>query len=632
MPDDDPTHLILATAGHVDHGKTALVKALTGVDTDRLPEEKARGITIELGFAHLALPGFSLGVIDVPGHEDFIRNMIAGLGAIDLALFVVAADDGWMPQTEEHLQILQYLGVRHGVVAITKCDLGDPARVAHEVGERLRGTSLGEMPIVPTSARTSAGLEELKQALQRVCAGVAPPRDSGKPRLFVDRVFTVRGTGTVVTGTLRGGPLTRGEKVSLQPQNLHAHVRAIQSHNRSTEIALPGTRTALNLPELRPDEIPRGSVLTTAITPQSSRTIDALVERSARELQPSRPLKNASVIQVHYGSARCTARILLLDRRELSPGKKTIARLHFTEPVFALIGDHFIIRDSSGRQTIAGATILDCDASGTKFRAPAEREFLTSRAVSPNDLLALLRTQMCRAGVSKRASLLAQSNFSEREVTSAIDQLVSEGAFFASGAMVAEANCWQSLRQRAIDAIDAEHRAHPERTGLAVAQLRADLSLSDPEVEDALLTDLGAHGFPSAQGAIKRQTHRPSLPAPLARAGATIRAALAAKPFDPPSRKELVPDAAAQQALRFLIETGEVILLRDEVLVAADAFARMKKIIAETLRQRGAATVSELRQVLGTSRRVVVPLLERSDRDGLTKREGDRRSLRAAKS
>src|SRR5450432_2073589 len=186
MPNDRAgvKHFILATAGHVDHGKTALVKALTGIDTDRLPEEKARGITIELGFAHLALPGFSLGLIDVPGHEDFIRNMIAGLGAIDLTLFVVAADDGWMPQTEEHLQILHYLGVRHGVVAITKCDLGDPARTESEIRERLHGTSLGEMPIVQTSVRAATGLDELKQALERVCANISPSRASGKPRLF----------------------------------------------------------------------------------------------------------------------------------------------------------------------------------------------------------------------------------------------------------------------------------------------------------------------------------------------------------------------------------------------------------------------------------------------------------------
>src|SRR6476659_953024 len=382
MPNDKTgvRHLILATAGHVDHGKTALVKALTGVYTDRLPEEKARGITIDLGFARLALPGFSVGVIDVPGHEDFIRNMIAGLGAIDLALLVVAADDGWMPQTEEHFQILNYLGIRHGVVAITKCDQGDPARITADVRDQLRGTLLSEMPIVETSARVATGLDELKQALARVSAGIPPPRDCGKPRLFVDRVFALRGTGTVVTGTLTGGRLSRGKTISAQPQNLRARIRSIQSHNQSLEMALPGTRTALNLPDLRPDEIPRGSVLTTIDSAESSRAIDAMVERSPRCFLPSRSLKNASVVQVHYGSARFPARILLLDRRELLPGETAIARLRFTQPVFVFAGDRSLIRDSSGRQTVAGGVVLNPNAEGTRFRASAERSFLQARA------------------------------------------------------------------------------------------------------------------------------------------------------------------------------------------------------------------------------------------------------------
>jgi selenocysteine-specific elongation factor len=632
MPNDKAgvKHFILATAGHVDHGKTALVKALTGIDTDRLPEEKARGITIDLGFAHLALPGFSLGVIDVPGHEDFIRNMIAGLGAIDLTLFVVAADDSWMPQTEEHLRILHYLGVRHGVLAITKCDLGDPARIESEVRERLHATSLGEMPIVQTSVRAATGLDELKQALERVCANISPSRASGRPRLFVDRVFTVHGSGTVVTGTLTGGPVTRGETVSIQPQNLRTRVRAIQSHNQSLEVALPGTRTALNLPDLRPAEIPRGSVLTTIDHAESSRTIDALIERSASALLPSRPLKSNSVVQVHYGSARFTARILLLDRRELLPGETTVARLRFTQPAFVFVGDRFIIRDSSGRQTIAGGVVLNPEAERTKFRASAERRFLQARAAAPNDLITLCVTQLQRDQMVRRATLLLQSSFSAGEISNAVDRLVSERKAFTDGTIVADAAWWKALRQRASDAIDAEHLAHPERAGLDLARLRAHLSLDDAELGNALIADLSARDFSSTQGAIQRRSHRPSLPAELAGAGGKIRAALAARPFDPPSRKELIVDAAAQQALRFLSETGEVIVLNEDVVLSADAFAQMKSRVAQALRVGGPATVSQLRQVLGTTRRIVVPLLERCDRDGLTSRQGDRRSLRSS--
>ena len=616
-------HFILATAGHVDHGKTALVKALTGVDTDRLPEEKARGITIDLGFARLALPGVSLGLIDVPGHEDFIRNMIAGLGAIDLALLVVAADDGWMPQTEEHWQILNYLGVRQVVVAITKCDLGDTARTEAQVRKQVGDNAVR---IVPTSVRSGAGLEELKQTLEEVCATLPSPPDIGKPRLFVDRVFTVRGTGTVVTGTLTGGKLAPGETIALQPQNLRARIRAIQSHNEPLEVALPGTRTALNLPDLRTEDIPRGSVLTNVENSESSRTIDALIERAAAA---GRPLKTASVIQLHYGSARFTARIAFLDRRELLPGERAIARLRFTKPAFVFVGDRFIIRDSSGRATIAGGVVLNSDAERTKFRSTVERAFLESRAVAPDDILTLVRTQLRRDKVARRTALLVKSNFGEEAIARALERLVHEKELVAHGAIVADATWWQALRERAIAAIDAEHIAHPERAGLDLAALRAGLSLDDHELHDALIADLCGQGFSCAHGTIQRQSHRPSLPASLAEAGEKIRAALAARPFDPSSRKELITDAAAQKALRFLSETGEVIVINEEVLLSAEAFEQMKSLLAQALRERGPSTVSELRQALGTTRRVLVPLLERCDRDGLTSRQGDRRTLRS---
>jgi len=619
-----PKNLILATAGHVDHGKTTLVRALTGIDTDRLPEEKARGITIDLGFAHLALPGVSLGIIDVPGHEDFVRNMIAGLGAIDLALLVVAADDGWMPQTEEHWQILNYLGVQCLVVAITKCDLGDPERAQDKVRERIENKTV---PIVLTSVRSQLGLEELKQALAKMCAILARPPDIGKPRLFVDRAFTMRGTGTVVTGTLTGGTLARGETISLQPQNLHARIRAVQSHNQSLQVALPGTRTALNLPDLRLEDIPRGTILTTIAAAEASRTIDALIERSDTA---ARPLKNASVIQLHYGSARFTARINLLERRELLPGERSIARLRFAKPAFVLVGDRFVLRDASGRATIAGGVVLNPDASRTRFRSTAERTFLETRAAAPNDILTLLRSQLQRDRVVRRGMLLLKSNFAQEEIVAGVEHLARGKEAFVHGAIVADAAWWQTLRQRAIAAIDGEHTAHPERLGIDVIRLRADLVIDNPEVGDALVADLCAAGFSLAHGVIRRTSHRPSLPPALAQAGEKIRAALATRPFDPPSRKELIEDAAAQQALRFLSETGEVILLTDDVILSADTVTKMEALIAQYLGARGAATASELRQVLATTRRILIPLLERCDRVGLTIRQGDRRRLRAS--
>ena len=408
-------HFILATAGHVDHGKTALVKALTGVDTDRLPEEKARGITIDLGFAHLALPGLSFGVIDVPGHEDFMRNMIAGLGAIDLALLVVAADDGWMPQTEEHWQILHYLGVRHGVVAITKCDLGDAARTVAAVREQLGRHSLGEIADRAHFCSPGTGLEELKRTLDGSVRGASSRAGHRKAALVCrSRLYRAWHRNGRDRHPERRAIEAR-RNVLLQPQNLRARVRAIQSHNQPLEVALPATRTAINLPDLRPEDIPRGSVLTTLETEEASRTIDVLLERAGLRFAPAEERvadSDALRQRALHGPD------LLLDRRELSPGEKAIARLRFTKPVFVFVGDRFILRDSSGRDTIAGGIVLDPDAEGTKFRSPSERTFLQARAAAPNELSTSSALSWSAIGWSQRESLLLKSNFSEANIVS----------------------------------------------------------------------------------------------------------------------------------------------------------------------------------------------------------------------
>src|SRR2546430_11711243 len=280
-------NFILATAGHVDHGKSALVKALTGTDPDRLPEEKARKITIELGFTQLILDGLNdqrlhIGIVDVPGHEDFVRNMIAGVGSIDLALFVVAADDGWMPQSEEHLQILNYLGVQRAVIVLTKSDLGRIDVVANQIRERLTSTAFADSPIVPTSVRTGTGIEKLVDTLASQLARTEPQRDIGKPRLFIDRVFTLHGIGTVVTGTLTGGSLRRGQQIVVYPTNLETRIRSIQSHGHELEVAQPGMRTAINLPDLRVDQIKRGDVVTLPGHGAPTSTLIVLVEKLSR--------------------------------------------------------------------------------------------------------------------------------------------------------------------------------------------------------------------------------------------------------------------------------------------------------------------------------------------------------------
>ena len=340
-------HFILATAGHVDHGKSALVKALTGTDPDRLPEEKARQITIDLGFAELNLAGpdeqrFHIGIVDVPGHEDFVRNMIAGVGSIDLALLVVAADDGWMPQTEEHLQILNYLHVQRGVVALTKSDLGGIDAVAEQIREKLRDTLFARASIVPTSICTGEGIENLKDALATELATAEPQSGICKPRLFVDRAFTLRGIGTVVTGTLSGGSIRRSQDVVVQPRNVSTRVRSVQNHGRDVEIAQPGMRTAINLPDLSigEDGIQRGDIITVDSLGRSQATIDVLLEKSSRLKRNSsaaRPIKNGGSVQVHFGTGRIAAKITLLDQPAVGAGQSAIARLRLDSPIIALV-------------------------------------------------------------------------------------------------------------------------------------------------------------------------------------------------------------------------------------------------------------------------------------------------------
>ena len=633
-------HFILATAGHVDHGKSALVKALTGIDPDRLPEEKARGITIELGFAQMELKtpeaSMNIGIVDVPGHEDFVKNMVAGVGSIDLALLVVADDDGWMPQTEEHLQILTYLGVRRAVVALTKIDLAKSEDAAErDVRAQLAGTAFHDAPIVRTSVRAGCGIEELKAQLVYEFALLPPQADIGKPRLAVDRAFTLRGIGTVVTGTLTGGTFRRGAAVVVQPANIPARIRAIQSHNREVEEIGPGRRTALNLADVAIARekgqrgVWRGDVITLADFGDASAVIDAALTRFSRLPITTRALKHGATVRVHHGSRNSAARIFFQSGEELRAGGAGVAQLRFDTPVFMFAGDRFVVRDVSEQSTLAGGVVLDPDANVKNFRSAAQRDFLNQRTRSPEDATVFVRTQLVRDRAARRPMLLVKSRFSRAEISAAISELSERGIAVELSDLVLDARWWADFRGRAILEIEDEHGTHPNRIGLELARLRSVLAgeMPLPEVFDALISELCENGFVHSGETIQRASHQPTLPNSLQSAGARIRAALAAKPFDPPSCKELAPDAISQQALRFSCDTGEVTKITDDVFLSSEEFAKMRDAVIKFIRANGSASVSDLRQTLGSSRRVIVPFLERLDRDGVTRRAGDKRTL-----
>ncbi|HEV2045368.1 MAG TPA: selenocysteine-specific translation elongation factor [Chthoniobacterales bacterium] len=632
-------HFVLATAGHVDHGKSALVKALTGTDPDRLPEEKARGITIELGFAELILDWpdeqqFHIGIVDVPGHEDFVRNMIAGVGSVDLALIIVAADDGWMPQTEEHLQILTYLGVQHALIALTKSDLGNIDIITTQIRDRLRDTAFVNSQIIPTSTRIGDGIEDLKRALAMEFATLPQPRDVGKPRLFVDRAFTLRGIGTVVTGTLTGGRLRRGQAVVIQPQNFPARIRSIQSHGHDVEFTEPGMRTAINLPDAatgtsataikRGDVITIGDVATTAV-------LDVLLERSPRlhRKDPvARALKNGISVYVHHGTSRVRAKIALLEAEALGIGESAIAQLRLASPILAMLGDRFVIRDPSEQHTIAGGVVLDPDGDRANFRSAAQSEFLKKRAANIDDVDLCIRSQLARVGFVKTETLLSKSHFSQKEIASALSRLHKSGDIVLRKEIAANAAHWRDLILGATALIDQAHEQHPEQRGLELTKLRADLGVESDELFAAMISELSANGFERAEHRIARGSHRATLPPEIQQAAEKILSRLAAKPFDPPGRKELAPDRQSQKALQFLIEQGEVLELNNEIVLLRDAAEQMRSAAVDFISKHGPATASQLRQKIGTSRRVIIPFLEYLDRARVTRRVGDARQLR----
>jgi selenocysteine-specific elongation factor len=625
-------HFIIATAGHVDHGKSALVKALTGTDPDRLPEEKRRQITIDLGFAELNLTAPSgdkihAGIVDVPGHEDFIRNMIAGVGSIDLALLVIAADDGWMPQTEEHLQILTYLGVQRVVIALAKSDLGKVEGVTEQIRNRLLETALAKSRVIPTSVRTGEGIENLKKTLVMEFATMPAQRDFGKSRLFVDRAFTLRGVGTVITGTLTGGQLHRGQIVSVQPQNLRARIRSIQSHGIEIDCAQPSMRTALSLPDLPINQVKRGDVITDSDFAPTSALI-AQLEKSPRLIpkEPAaRPLKNGSSVYLHHGTSRTAARITLLEKNGLEPGQKTIAHLKLASPVVAFVGDRFVIRDASEQHTIAGGVVLDLD--GTGFRDARDLKLLSMRGTAPDDIDLCVRSEIARRGFVPRNTLLNKSHFSAGEISEALMRLQRNNEIVLLEEIAADGEFWQMLRNQAIALIDNAHKQHLERPGLDLNELRSVLRDQPENLFEALIAELCAADFVRKGSAIARTSHQPALPARLQPAEGKIREALSEKPFDPPPRREIELDRSTQHVLRFLIASGEVIEVGSDAVLLRENFERVRARITEFISKNGPATVSELRQALESSRRIMVPLLERLDRDGVTRRVGDKRIL-----
>ncbi|MBM3822716.1 MAG: selenocysteine-specific translation elongation factor [Verrucomicrobia bacterium] len=638
---------IVATAGHVDHGKSSIVKALTGTDPDRLPEEKARGITIELGFAHAVIEDsiarWEVGFVDVPGHEDFVKNMVAGVSTIQAALLVVAADDGWMPQTEEHLQILEYLGATDGVVALSKADLlgeGTAGAIA-SLRETLTGTFLEKAEIIPVSAPQGRGLGDLRGALAMALGRSKPPRDLGKPRLPIDRAFLVRGAGLVVTGTLQGGEIRRGQSLISQPLGTRFKVRSVQSAHRDIDCARPGMRAALQINAVEgpsksatsgPDAA-RGHVLTWEDSGASSNLLEVELSRSVRlENGPPgarRPLKSGALVRMHLGTRSFPGRIVLGGKGPLLPGGNRLARIRLRERAHAVWGDRFVIRDWSERHTLGGGIVLDAAPGIRGFSTEARQGSLRQMREALGHAEASLRALLHSRVLKSRSALVATLPFTPDEITQSIAKAVADGWAVPISAGLIDAEPWRQLLSRAGEQVRSHHQTRPDSPGLSVAELQSALApnLPDPSVFEDLVQAMTRLDYVRTGSHLRHQSHRPALPMALEAAGLRIRKLLGERPFDPPSRKELAPDPASLQALKYLVHTSEAVELGPDVILLQTAWQSAKTRIVEHLRANASATTSELRQLLASSRRVVIPLLERLDKEGVTRRQADVRCL-----
>ncbi|MGA1237764.1 MAG: selenocysteine-specific translation elongation factor [Limisphaerales bacterium] len=640
-------HYILATAGHVDHGKSSLVRALTGVDPDRLPEEKARGITIELGFAHLTIEEaegrhsdgsdvFDLGIVDVPGHEDFVKNMVAGVGSVDIALLVVSADDGWMPQTEEHLQILTYLGVKHCVVALSKVDrTQDLEGAIREVRHRLSGSPFESAAIVPTAVHDGRGVEALKQAILDVLRTIPAPPDIGKPRLSVDRVFVVRGTGTVVTGTLTGGQLGKGDSVCISTRGVESRIRSIQSHSLNLDRARPGQRVALNLADVdATKEVARGDVITLPPFAGSSCVWEVELGKSGRLLREkvpaSRPLQHGSQVWVHLGSARVKAKVRLPAGASLKPGQISFGQLRLQSALPAFVGDRFILRDASERNTLAGGTVLAMDGVDRGWNRTLYQESLSRLGAaigSPGQLVEALVAQRC---ATVQQNLLVQSKYSQQEIQAAVRILLEAGTIVEWEGWLFDQNWWIGLVELGVRFVETFHASHPELPGVRLSELKSVIQRESkmPEVFEGVLGALAARGMTIEGHTIRRTSFQPSLPAHLRLAAERLKLQLVQRGLEVPSAKDLAPDAESRHALAYLVRCGDAVQLGADIVVSHAAFTQARITIRRFLRLHGKATTSDLRQALRSNRRVTIPLLEQLDKTGLTQRDGDFRFLR----
>jgi len=632
-------HIIIGTAGHVDHGKTALIKALTGIDTDRLKEEKERGISIELGFASLELSsGQTFGIVDVPGHEKFIKNMVSGAAGIDMVILVVAADEGVMPQTREHLNICSLLGIKRGLAALTKIDMVDEEwlyLVNEDVHEFLKGTFLETSPIVPVSSLTGAGMNELLDALGKVASEIKEEDDTGLFRLPVDRVFTMKGFGTVVTGTLISGDVTVGEEVEILPTGIIAKVRGIQVHNQSATMAEAGQRTAINLQGVEKATISRGDVLSRPHMLKPTNRLDVFIEYLSHN---ERKLKNRSLVRFHAGTNEVIGRTILLDREEMEPGGRGYAQLVLESPIVAMYGDRFVIRSYSPVTTIGGGMIIDPLPKKHKRNSEkvlSEFDVLYRGSHAEKVTLIIERSGIegiellelvIRTGIhqNRLREILKSLASGKKNVILEIDE--SRFIFFP---------VYQNLQRQLLGDVQTYHEKHPLKEGILKEELRnAAGHYVSPRLFNMAVKDLENKGeIVVERENLRMSGHRVDLTGELDDLRTKIGGIYIEAGLTPPTLKEVMEKFAGRKnltesVLNVMLKEGTLIKINEDLYFHKEILLRLRDNYKNLLLKDGKATPASFKELTGLSRKFIIPLMEYFDITKLTIRAGDHRILR----
>jgi selenocysteine-specific elongation factor len=632
--------LILGTAGHIDHGKTSLVKALTGIDCDRLPEEKARGITIDIGFAILDLPPFRLGIVDVPGHERFVKNMLAGATGIDLAVLVVAADDSVMPQTREHLEILRLLGLRHGVIALTKCDLVDETTrevVELEVRELVQNTFLENAPLIATSAHSGQGIAELKAAIAAACQQVEERRGQQWFRLAIDRSFIVQGHGTVVTGSVTSGRVRVGDEVEWLPRGERVRVRSLQNHDQAVEEVHRGQRAAINLAGVHHEDVVRGQELAMPGYLVPSRVLTVRLHCLS---DMKRPIKHRMPVRFHLGTAEIMGAVALLDADAIEPGQWGLAQVFLEEPAMGTWGQPFVLRESSATETLGGGQVLQPAARKIRRRHLEMLERIERLWTGDARERALTVAWFGAFAGFTLPDLVRGANIAPDEAADLVAKLKEEGelvevAISQARRLLLHKDMVHELEERILTALDRLHGQFPllSTHDRQKVQSQLDYVGDDALVHAAVDRLIARKQLVGDLRRIGRADFKPKLSANLRKLKDKLVAAYLEARFQPPEPSSFAGQAGGNAAnlddlLGVCVAEGYLVRIADDIYLHADIEAEMRRLVTKRLAEGGPGlTVAEIRDLLGTTRKYAVPLCEYLDRAGVTRREGDLRVL-----